>query len=99
MSNQMIFSSWPAWTQNGLIIFALICLLALCIVAIIEITRWLRNVFDKIYGVSNRDIDSIAKILTKDYWSDETKLSNIDLIVRLNMLQRLRVTIKQEEEE
>lgn len=86
----MIFSSWPVWTQNGLIIFALICLIALVIFAAMEIYKEVRDTIDRKFGRSNRDIDKIADIieLRLSQNKPEILLKQIIQIVKSNILVR-----------
>ena len=86
----MIFSSWPAWTQNGLIIFALACLIALVIFAAAEIYKEIRDTIDRKFGRSNRDIDKIADIIEVQLSHNEPEvlLTQIIQIVKSNILVR-----------
>lgn len=98
---EMIFSSWPVWIQTGLILIALAFLLGLCVLAIIEIIKSIRDAFDSRYGRSNRDIDLIEKILSLSSLDSETKLQRINFVVQSNVLHRLQFIfpICEEEEE
>lgn len=86
----MIFSSWPVWAQNGMIIFGLICMIAIVIVAAIEIYKEVRHTIDRKFGRSNRDIDKIANIIELQLSNNEPEilLTQIIQIVKSNILVR-----------
>ena len=86
----MIFSSWPVWAQNGLIIFALACLIELVIFAAVEIYKEIRDTIDRKFGRSNQDIDKIADIIEVQLNHNEPEilLTQIIEIVKSNIIVR-----------